>query len=255
MRLTVLGCAGGIGGRERHTTCLWLDDDIFLDAGTGLAQLDVEQLAGINHVFLTHCHLDHVAGLALLLDAIAGKKAQPVTVHATAKVIASLKQHLFNWILWPDFATIPNAENPVLRWEQIEPGEEITLNGRSIAAHVVNHTIGSVAYSVRKQDKGFLFTGDMCSTPGLWEAIIHEKNLSKVIVDCSFPDAEFDLAAKSMHFCPKTLIEDVKHVTDQIEFLIYHLKPGQEDAIMTELRVASGKHKFKALKNLDRFFF
>ena len=255
MKLTVLGCAGGIGGRERHTTCLRLDDDIFLDAGTGLAQLDVEQLAGINHVFLTHCHLDHVAGLALLLDAIAGKRAHAVTVHATAKVISSLKKHLFNWILWPDFATIPNPDNPVLRWEAIESGEEVTLNGRLIAAHAVNHTTGSVAYSVQKQESGFLFTGDMCSTPGLWQNVVKEKNLSKIIVDCSFPNEESDLAAKSMHFCPKTLIDDVKQVTNQIEFLIYHLKPGQEDAIMAELKMAAGAHQFKALKNLDEFVF
>ena len=61
MKLTVLGCAGGIGGRERLTTCLLLDDDILLDAGTGLATLDIDALAKIEHVFLTHTHLDHVA--------------------------------------------------------------------------------------------------------------------------------------------------------------------------------------------------
>ncbi|MBC7500874.1 MAG: 3',5'-cyclic-nucleotide phosphodiesterase [Herminiimonas sp.] len=255
MKLTVLGCAGGIGGKERHTTCLWLDEDILLDAGTGLAQLDVEQLAGIDHIFLTHCHLDHVAGLALLLDAIAGKRTSPVTVHASGTIIGHLKAHLFNWILWPDFSMIPNEADPVLRWEAIEAEQEITLHGRIIGAHLVNHTNGSVAYSVRKQEKGFLFTGDMCATPELWQRLIQEKNLSKVIVDCSFPNAEADLAAKSMHFCPGTLIDDIRGITSEIEFLVYHLKPGQEDAIMEELKAAGGERNFKALKNLDRYFF
>lgn len=255
MKLTVLGCAGGIGGRERQTTCFWLDDDVLLDAGTGLTQLNVDELACIDHVFVTHCHLDHVAGLPLLLDAIAGKKKTPVTVHASSKVIASLKTHLFNWILWPDFATIPSAETPMLRWEAIEAGEEVTINGRKIAAYPVNHTVGSLAYAVRKQKKGFLFTGDMCTTPELWTTVTRENNLSKIIVDCSFPNEESDLATKSMHFCPQSLVEDVKAVSDHVEFLIYHLKPGQEDAIMEELNAAPNKRQFKALKNLDKFVF
>lgn len=255
MKLTVLGCAGGIGGRERHTTCLWLDDDILLDAGTGLAQLDVDKLAGINHVFLTHCHLDHVAGLALLLDAVAGRRESPVTVHATGKVISSLKTHLFNWILWPDFSTIPDREHPVLCWEAIESGEEITLNGRSIAAHAVSHTTGSVAYAVRKAHQGFLFTGDMCATPDLWQKVLQGNKITKVIVDCSFANDESDLAAKSMHFCPKTLTQDILDVPDEVEFLIYHLKPGQEDVIMAELNGHGGTRKFRALKNLDQFVF
>lgn len=255
MELTVLGCAGGIGGRERETTCLWLDDDILLDAGTGLSQLNIQQLVGIDHIFLTHSHLDHVAGLALLLDAVAGKKRYPVTVHATEKVTALLKQHLFNWILWPDFSTIPTSDNPILRWEPIEPGQEITLHGRSIAAHAVNHTHGSVAYSVRKTTTGFLFSGDMCATPALWEAVTHEKGIHQIIVDCSFPNAEADLAAKSMHFCPASLVQDVSAISEPMNFLIYHLKPGQEDAIMQELMQAESIHTFIALQNFDKFNF
>ena len=34
MRLTVLGCYGGIGGLRR-TTALLLDDDILIDVGSG----------------------------------------------------------------------------------------------------------------------------------------------------------------------------------------------------------------------------
>ena len=79
MNLHVLGCAGGIGGRERLTTCMLIDHDILLDAGTGLATLSIDQLINIDHVFLTHGHLDHVVGLTLLVDAIQGKKSGTVT--------------------------------------------------------------------------------------------------------------------------------------------------------------------------------
>lgn len=255
MKLQVLGCAGGIGGRERYTTSLLVDDNILLDAGTGLSTLDIDQLIRIDHVFITHAHLDHVAGLALLVDAVQGKRAGPITVHASEKIMASLKKHLFNWVLWPDFATIPVAERPAMRWEEVKPGVPINMGGRVITPHTVNHTAGSVAYLVNNSRSGFLFSGDMASTPELWKALRNEKMLNKVIIDCSFANAEMELAARSMHFCPRSLIADIQSVAHDIEFLIYHLKPGQEDLIMQELTAEGGGRAFRALKCGEVFQF
>lgn len=255
MRLEVLGCAGGIGGRERLTTSLLVDRDLLLDAGTGLTSLDIERLVQIDHVFITHCHLDHVAGLALLVDAVQGRRSAPITVHATEKVIAVLKKHLFNWALWPDFAAIPSVDNPALRWEVLEPGSTLALGDRAITAYPVNHTGGSVAYWVHNTHNGFLFTGDMSSTPELWAQLQHDTRLTKVIVDCSFSNADMALAELSMHFCPRTLIAEIAEVPPAVEFLIYHLKPGYEDLIMQELRAGGGAREFEALKCGDVFVF
>jgi glyoxylase-like metal-dependent hydrolase (beta-lactamase superfamily II) len=255
MRLQVLGCAGGIGGRERLTTSLLVDHDILLDAGTGMTSLGIEQLVRIDHVFISHCHLDHVAGLALLVDAVLGKRKAPVTVHATEKVIAALKQHLFNWVLWPDFAAIPDAQHAILQWNPIARDEAIALDGRTVQACPVNHTDGSSAYWVHKDRAGFLFTGDMASTPDLWSAFRSEPRLQKVIVDCSFANADAEIADKSRHFCPRSLLADIAAMPLSVEFLIYHLKPGHEDLIMQELKDEGGTREFKALKCGDIFDF
>ncbi|HZW12011.1 MAG TPA: 3',5'-cyclic-nucleotide phosphodiesterase [Noviherbaspirillum sp.] len=255
MKLHVLGCAGGIGGRERFTTSLLVDSDILLDAGTGLTNLDIDRLVLIDHVFITHCHLDHVAGLALLVDAVQGRRNGPITVHATEPVIDTLKKHLFNWALWPDFAAIPNTESPALRWAPLQPGVPFDLGGRRIIAHAVNHTAGSVAYHVQNNRDGFLFTGDMASTPALWAALEQELKVSKVIVDCSFRNADMALADLSLHFCPRTLLADIASVPQSVEFLIYHLKAGHEDLIMQELREGGGTRAFRALKCGDVFDF
>jgi Cft2 family RNA processing exonuclease len=253
MKLRILGCAGGIGGRERLTTCLLVDHDILLDAGTGLATLDVDELVRIDHVFITHPHLDHVAGLALLLDAVQGRRTGPVTVHATDQVIAALKKHLFNWVLWPDFAAIPNAEQPTLRWAPLPADGAVRLGERRLATYPVNHTVGSTAYLVRGRGPAFLFTGDMGSTPALWPALERETGLKKIIVDCSFTDADMEIAEKSLHFCPRTLLDEIAAVPAAIEFLIYHLKPGHEDRIMQELRAGGGGRAFTALACGDVF--
>jgi len=255
MKLEVLGCAGGIGGRESATTSLLVDDDILLDAGTGLAALDLERLVRIDHVFITHSHLDHVAGLAFLVDAVLGKREAPVTVHASQRVIEALRRHLFNWVLWPDFASIPDASNPVLRWSELAPGEPCTIGRRRLVPHAVNHTVGSLAYLVDNSRSGFLFTGDMASTPDLWRALRDEALLHKVIVDCSFANADRDIAERSLHFCPASLLADIRELSPDVDVLIYHLKPGHEETIMRELRAHGGQRAFTALSGGDVFSF
>ncbi|MGZ3254968.1 MAG: MBL fold metallo-hydrolase [Burkholderiaceae bacterium] len=255
MKLQILGCSGGIGGREQLTTCMLLDHDILIDAGTGLSSLGMAELVKIDHVFISHSHLDHVTGLALLLDAVLGKRAGPITVHASEKVIATLKQHMFNWLLWPDFAQIPNAADPILQWAPMQADVTLDLDGRAITAYPVNHTVDAVGYWVHNHHKGFLFTGDLSTTPELWARFAHEDMLEKVIVDCSFPNAELALANLSKHYCPQTLISDIQPLPKSVEFLIYHLKPGQEEQIMDELSTEGEGRVLKALSRSDVFVF
>ena len=121
MQVKILGCSGGIGGNLR-TTSMLVDDDILIDAGTGVGDLSIAQLLKIDHIFLTHSHLDHIALMPLLLDTVMGMRNEPVTVHATAETTRILKQHIFNWKVWPDFNVIPDAENPLLVYNEVAIG-------------------------------------------------------------------------------------------------------------------------------------
>src|SRR3569623_560346 len=60
MQLRVLGCSGGVGQGLR-TTSLLLDNDVLIDAGSGVGDLSLDEMARIRHIFLTHSHLDHIA--------------------------------------------------------------------------------------------------------------------------------------------------------------------------------------------------
>jgi phosphoribosyl 1,2-cyclic phosphodiesterase len=65
MELKVLGCSGGVGGQLRTTTLL-IDDDVLIDAGTGLGDLNLQSMASVRHIFLTHSHLDHITSIPLI---------------------------------------------------------------------------------------------------------------------------------------------------------------------------------------------
>ena len=48
MQIKVLGCSGGIGLGLR-TTSMLIDDDILIDAGSGVGDLTMDQLLLIDH--------------------------------------------------------------------------------------------------------------------------------------------------------------------------------------------------------------
>lgn len=111
MKVRVLGCSGTIA-RDCRTTSFLLNHNILIDAGTGVGDLTLEEMRQIDHVFLTHSHLDHIAALPLMLDAVSSLRSQPVQVHALAATIAALQAHVFNNIVWPDFSCVPSAQSP-----------------------------------------------------------------------------------------------------------------------------------------------
>ena len=90
MKVRVLGCSGAIA-KDCRTTSFLIDGDILIDAGTGVGDLTLDEMRGIDHVFLTHSHLDHVAALPLMVDAVAARRHQPLKIHALAGTIAALR--------------------------------------------------------------------------------------------------------------------------------------------------------------------
>jgi ribonuclease BN (tRNA processing enzyme) len=236
MRLTVLGCSGGIGG-GRQTTCYQIDDDTLLDAGTGITTLELEQMARIDQVLITHSHLDHVLGLPLLLDAIGDMREKPIVVYALPEVLAILDQHLFNWKLWPDFRKIPSPEHPWLKFHPVALGSTINLNGREFTPLPVDHVVPACAWKIKSPKNGSLvFSGDTTSNEAFIHALNHIADLQHVIIETSFENDLKDIAIASKHYWPNMLARDLARLSRMPQIWITHLKPGNEDAIMDELR-------------------
>ena len=85
---------------------------------------------------------------------------RPLTVHALPATIEILRNHLFNWSIWPDFTQIPTAEAPLLRFESIEVGGEAQLSGgRTVRALPANHVVPAVGYQLDSGDGSLVFTG------------------------------------------------------------------------------------------------
>ena len=238
MKLTILGCSGGIGS-GRHTTCLKVDDDVLIDAGSGLTTLDFEQLLAIDHVFITHAHLDHVLGLPLLLDSVGDLRGTPLTVHALPEVLDVLSTHLFNWQLWPDFRKIPSAEAPWLRFEPLDFGEAFTMKGRTFRPLPVNHVVPACGLHVATDAGSLVFSGDTTHSEAFVAALNAIPDLRHLIIETSFENELADIARASKHHWPASLAAELQALSVQPEVWITHLNPGNESAIMNELRAAA----------------
>ena len=235
MKLTVLGCSGGIGS-GRNTTCFLLDDDILIDAGTGITRLSLEQLTAIDHIFLTHSHLDHVLGLPLLLDAVGDRRGAPVTVHALPETLDILSSHLFNWKLWPDFREIPDTSHPWLQFKSLPLGSSVTLGARTLSTLPAHHAVPACGYRMTGETGSIVFTGDTTSSEALMHALNGMSDLHDLIIETSFGNGLRDIAVASKHHWPDSLARELGLLKSQPRIWITHLKPGNEDAIMAELR-------------------
>ena len=255
MKLRVLGCSGGIGGRHLRTTSLLVDDDILIDAGTGVTDLSVAEMVSIDHVFLTHPHLDHIAALPLMVDTVADRRQKPLTVYATAAVIAILREHIFNWAIWPDFTEVPNSEQPFMCYQAIEPGVPVSLGGRKITALPVEHTVPAVGYCLDSGTGSLVFSGDTGPCDDFWRAVNRVDNLRHLIIECAFPNREERLAIVSRHLCPAMLARELQKLERECDIHITHLKPGQSELTMAEIERCLGTFKPQMLQNNQIFEF
>jgi ribonuclease BN (tRNA processing enzyme) len=234
MKLRSLGCAGGIGG-ELRTTSFLIDHDILIDAGTGLGELSLEELQGVDHVFITHAHLDHIACLPIMVDSVARHRDRPLTIYATEAVIATLKGHVFNWAIWPDFTQIPDPHTPFMRYQPISVGVPVMLGGRSIKAIPAEHVVPAVGYHLDSGQGSLVFSGDTTSFDAFWAYLNSIENLRFLLIETAFQEKEKEIAIVSKHLYPSLLAQGLLKLKRRADVFITHLKPGDEVAIMREI--------------------
>ena len=236
MKVRVLGCSGSIA-KNCRTTSFLLDHDLLVDAGTGVGDLTLEEMCNIDHVLLTHAHLDHVAALPLMLDAVGAQRATPVKVHALQSTIDTLKAHIFNDKIWPDFSRIPTPEAPFFSFHPVETGQTLFLAGKQIEVLPAVHTVPAVGYAFASAKGYWVFTGDTARNPALW-ARINQLDVAMLVIETAFSNRERSLAERSLHLSPCALASELDCIGKGKNYPIYitHTKPAETALIMAEIQ-------------------
>ncbi len=235
MKVRVLGCSGAIA-KDCRTTSFLLDHDVLVDAGTGVGDLTLDEMAGIDHVLLTHSHLDHIAALPLMVDAIGSRRTRPVQVHALQATIDALKAHVFNNTIWPDFSALPTPAAPFISFHPLQLGQTLVLAGKNIEVLPAVHTVPAVGYAVSTGSRYWVFTGDTEHNPALW-ARINQLDVAMLVIETAFSNRERNLAKRSLHLSPHALADELTYIAPGKNYPIYitHTKPAETALIMAEI--------------------
>ena len=190
-----------------------------------------------------------------MVDTVGWMRDKPITVHAIEPTLEILRQHLFNWKLWPDFTQIPDARKPFLRYQAVALGKTVEINGRKLTPLPANHVVPAVGYRIDSGRASLVFTGDTTTNDPLWQEVNQIDNLRYLIIETAFCNRERDLAIASKHLCPSMLADELAKLKRKAEVYITHLKPGEIELTMQEIQECAGAYSPRMLENNQVFEF
>ncbi len=260
MNLRVLGCSGSdLPGH--HLTSFLVNDSILLDAGSVTSSLDLAAQARLEHIFVTHAHLDHIKDILFLADNLieffAGKKRPPLQIHGLPEVLDAIAAHLLNDTIWPDFTVIPQ-DSPVLTYAPMTPKKPIRVNGLSVTAFPVNHARAASGFVLWEKGgaSNLAYTGDTGPCDAWWRYCDSLPfSLQNCITEASFPSSMEALATVSKHLTPKLLRAELDKLRAKPKIYIYHMKAPFSAQIQEELLKELGGYSYHLLREKESFTF
>lgn len=235
LNVKILGCSGGVGGAEIQTTSLLIGEHTLIDAGTGVAALTLEQLAKINRIFFTHSHMDHIAIAPMIVDSTSDMRNEPLALMALEETITSIRKHIYNWEIWPDFSEIKINDYPLQSYHTLKVGQTFDLPMGQIIVGPADHQVPACSYLVVGAEHKLFFSGDTTISPAIVEFLHANAPIEHIIFECAFGRRERKLAQMSKHLNSDLVCDFIETVNLPANYYITHLKPNQRDVIMDEI--------------------
>lgn len=217
--------------------CLLVNGRLALDSGGLASQLGLAEQVAVDHVLLSHAHLDHIGELAFLVDNVMASRTTPLKIWAPAPILDQVRQHLFNNQIWPDFSRICVREHAVIEFCPLDDVGRLELDGLQIRWVRTRHPVFSVGYLVEDEKGAFLYTGDTGPTEAVWTLAGESPRLRAVFVEAAFPNRLQALAMTSGHLTPALLCDELEKMGDSpVRINVMHVKPVYHDEIALELK-------------------
>lgn len=233
--IDVLG-ASGSRAKDIFTTCFRVSKNVVIDAGN-LMNIPQDEIMDIEHIFISHTHLDHIIDIAFLIDNTFTHRTVPLKIYGLPHSIEIFKKNIFNWDIWPDFSCLklPKQNNNSIEFILIEFNKKYIIGDVTLTSIEANHTVECSGYLIKKGQNSILFSGDNYKNQKLWDRVNDDKSINTVILDVSFPNKFSDITKLSKHLSPKDLKDELKLLKREVNIAIFHIKPMLKDEITNEL--------------------
>jgi ribonuclease BN (tRNA processing enzyme) len=237
LKITLLPSSPGAPQDDlQYLTTFLIDDTIAIDAGSlGFVRTPQEQRR-IQHVFLSHTHIDHIASLPIFLENVYVENGKGVTVHAGDAVLQSLHTDVFNDRVWPDFFRLSREGYRFVESAVLTPGTPVSVGPLRITPVPVNHIVPTMGFIVEDDRSAVIFSADTGPTEEIWGRANSLPNLKAVFLEVTFPNAMSALADLTKHLTPQGFANEMRKVTRPVPFLAFHLKPRFATEVVKELR-------------------
>ncbi|MDH5563866.1 MAG: 3',5'-cyclic-nucleotide phosphodiesterase [Nitrospirota bacterium] len=243
MRIKILGSHGSDlfysqNGKSHRCQCVGflVNEHLLVDAGTVASALDFEAQTRIDHVILSHLHLDHIKGVPPLVDNRVGTNGTSICISSVAQVLDGLKTHIFNDIVFPNFFSLQNGHHPYLQESTLKEGTETLLGDIRVTPIHVNHTVTTVGFLIQDDQSAWIYSGDTYQTEELWALAARTPNLKGALIETSFPNEFEALAKESKHLTPTLLAKEYQKIgKPELPLYVFHLKPQFREQIASQL--------------------
>ncbi len=229
---------GGTRTPTQGTTCLRVSDHCVIDAGN-LINTFGDNVFTIEHIFLTHSHLDHIIDIPFLADLFVTQKKVSLKIYGLKPTLDDLRQFIFNHRVWPNFEeiTLIGHTEKTIELIELELESPYKVDDITLTPFKTDHTEGSCGYIIEKNGIGIMFTADTYRCNRIWELLDERPEIHTLIIEVSFPSSFVTLARDSKHLTPALLADELKkcHRND-FEISVIHLKALFITTIIDELK-------------------